>query len=204
MDIMTLLSLGQALQGFRGGQKVAKPTYGEQTSMTRSQDINRLSQALGDPNDPLYKQFETQEMDAALSDYSQSLQSLINQNRRMRSMGRTPLFDEERGAEQIFRAGLLGRNAAGQQARDLARKRIAGAIEAGKIGSGVAMQTSDAQRARRSATSANQLGLLQDIGDVLQRPGSLSQGLGFGSQPQVNVDNPDDYFRRPGYGYTGF
>lgn len=161
------LNLGQAFMGHKAVEKSAKKTYGEQVSLENSERMRRLSDALSNPNDPLYKQYVAEETDAGLLDYTQGLQELINQNRRLTSMGRTPLFDEERGGEQMFRALTLGRASANQQARELARKRLRQGIDELGATSKTAMSTSDAQRERRTTDALNRYQLFSGLGDAL-------------------------------------
>lgn len=56
--------------------------------------------------------------------FQQGLADLIRQNRRQMTMGRTPLFDAERGAENIYRAIQMGNVQGDMNARNTAMQRL--------------------------------------------------------------------------------
>lgn len=85
-----------------------------------SQDIaNKQQQITGaqtDINNPLYQQIYGQQKQQSQQSLADSIQELSNQNRKLASMGRVPLFDAERGGEQMFRGLTQGYQTAQNQA----------------------------------------------------------------------------------------
>lgn len=120
-----LQGLGSALFGNQALRQSTKRTPAEMQN-------EQLSNALSNPENPLFKRYQAQETDSALQDYQMGLQDLITANRRQSALGRTPLFDPERGGEDIWRATQLGRVSAGQQGTSAARQDIMNAINANR------------------------------------------------------------------------
>lgn len=98
------------------------------TDLGPMQDIASQISALGkasyDPNDPLYQKLYTAERGSAQQDLATAIAEMGRQNRKLSSMGRTPLFDPERGGEQVFRQLAQGYTSAEDNARQRARQII--------------------------------------------------------------------------------
>jgi hypothetical protein len=61
-----------------------------------------------DINNPLYQQIYGQQKEQGQQNLAESIAELTGQNRKLASMGRVPLFDPERGGEQLFRGVTSG------------------------------------------------------------------------------------------------
>lgn len=79
-----------------------------------------IANAMVDMNNPLYQQMYGQFKQQGQANLAQTIAQLSGQNRKLAMAGRTPLFDAERGGEQLFRGLTQGygdvQNAASQQA----------------------------------------------------------------------------------------
>ena len=83
--------------------------------------MGNIADAIGNPDNPLYQKIYNQEKGQAQQDLAAALQEMSNQNRKLSALGRTPLFNPERGGEQMFRAQVSGYQDAQNQARSRAR-----------------------------------------------------------------------------------
>lgn len=83
--------------------------------------IGNLANAQYDESNPLYQHLYEQERGAGMQDLAGAINELSRQNRKLSSMGRTPLFNEKRGGEQIFRQLTQGYQNAQNDARSRAR-----------------------------------------------------------------------------------
>lgn len=64
--------------------------------------------AIGNTQNPMYQQIYGQQKQQGQDNLAQEIAQLSGQNRRLSAMGRTPLFDQERGGEQLFRGLTQG------------------------------------------------------------------------------------------------
>lgn len=115
-----LASLLQAIPaivtGFQGKDtKKIKKTSGEMENLARAQY---------DTNSPLYQQIYEQQKGAGQQDLASTIAELSRQNRKLQTMGRTPLLDQERGGESIFRNLILGQEDVGNRARENTFERL--------------------------------------------------------------------------------
>lgn len=83
-----------------------------------SGQISDLSSAQGNPGNPLYQQLYGQQKQKNINDLTEAANTLAGQNRNLTGMGRTPLFDAERGGEQMFRGLTQGYQNADVQAQN--------------------------------------------------------------------------------------
>lgn len=67
-----------------------------------------IASAMTDLNNPLYQQMYGQFQQQGQHNLAQTIAQLSGQNRKLAMMGRTPLFDAERGGEQMFRGLTQG------------------------------------------------------------------------------------------------
>jgi len=65
--------------------------------------LNQVNNARMDINDPMYQQIYGQQKQQGQQNLAESIQEMVNQNRRLSALGRTPLFSQERGGETLFR-----------------------------------------------------------------------------------------------------
>ena len=89
-------------------------------------EMGELANAQYNPDNPLYQRLYGQEKDAANQDLAAVIAEMSRQNRKLSSLGRTPLFSPERGGEQMFRATIQGHQDAQNMARMRAREILGG------------------------------------------------------------------------------
>lgn len=155
-DLGNLLKFGAGAQTLFNGTNI-----GNQQQQVA--DINNLSQAEYDPNNPLYKQIYGEERQQGQFDLADSINEAQKQNRKAQLLGRTPLFDPERGGETQFQALTQGYANNQEAARTRARQ---------IIGAGVTSR-------QQALQSQNQLALLQqgNSRDQLAGMGSIANAL---------------------------
>lgn len=83
--------------------------------------MGNLSNAMYDQNNPVFQQIYGQEKGAAQQDLAAVIAEAVRQNRKQATLGRTPLFDPERGGETQFRALTQGYADVQEKARNRAR-----------------------------------------------------------------------------------
>lgn len=131
--------------------------------------IAGLGRAQYDMNDPLYQRTYEGERGQGMMDLAAAISEAGRQNRKLSSMGRTPLFSPERGGETIFRTMTRGYQDVQSQARQRARE-ILGA------GQQAAGRTFDAYGTLTTAKDQNQKKKafgIGNIGDALPLLGKL-------------------------------
>jgi hypothetical protein len=74
--------------------------------------------AMADTDNPLYKKIYGQQRQRGQDNLAQSIAELTRQNRKQAGMGRTELFDPERGGETLFRGVTQGYQDVQNQAND--------------------------------------------------------------------------------------
>lgn len=157
------------LVGAITARQTLKPTEAENTQANLLRQQLAYQQAAADPNSPLMKRYQAAENDRLNRNYAKSIQGLLDQHRRQVKLGRTPLFDQERGDEQIWRAGQMGYTENADTARDNARQTILGlATGAGNGATGVGSMVPQ-QQARQAGKAQYATGLAQTGTDILQR-----------------------------------
>lgn len=131
-------------------------------------EIGRLSKAQYDPNDPLFQSLANEERGNIQQDMAASIAEAVRQNRKLSSMGRTPLFDASRGGEMQFRAMTQGYSDAQSKARDRARQ-ILGAGQNAQIGNFAAQSTLTGLKDTNQKRKAYGLGNIADALPFLGR-----------------------------------
>lgn len=85
--------------------------------------ISQIANAQYNPNNPIYQQLYEDERGQGMQDLSAAIAEMSRQNRKLSQLGRVPLFNPERGGEQIFRGLTQGyqdiQSNARQKARDI-------------------------------------------------------------------------------------
>lgn len=80
------------------------PLYNYATNQKKyTQPQANIANAMLDQNNPLYQQTYGQERQAGQNNLADVINQLGMQNRKLSMLGRTPLFDPERGGETMFR-----------------------------------------------------------------------------------------------------
>lgn len=80
--------------------------------------INNVANASYDMDNPLYQQIYGQQRAAGQQDLAAAIAEISRQNRKLTSVGRSPLLDSERGGEDIFRTITQGYQDVGNQAQN--------------------------------------------------------------------------------------
>lgn len=93
-------------------------------------EISNLSNAQYNQDNPLFQQIYGQERNSAQQDLASVIAEMTRQNRKQSALGRTPLFDQERGGETQFRALTQGYQDAQNTARTRAREILSGGQKA--------------------------------------------------------------------------
>ena len=149
-------SAGQSIAG-------ALPFYNLPQQQNRYfQPAYQASQAMINPDNPLYKKLYGQKRQQGQQNLAETIMELSRQNRKLTSMGRSPLLDRERGGESIFRNLIQGNQDVQNQA--------AGDTES-LLGRGA--QNLYAMGTQRSQTAQNKAGIQ---GNIL---GALTKLFGF-------------------------
>lgn len=101
------------------------------------QPAQNYANAAVDTNNPLYQQVYGQQRQQGQQNLAESIQQLSDQNRKLASMGRVPLFDPERGGETLFRGITKGyqdvQNQAGNDSRGILNQASQNAMQTGAI-----------------------------------------------------------------------
>lgn len=137
------------------------------TNLKPLQDIGSQIAALGraqyDTNDPLYQQTYEAERGAGMQDLAASIAEMARQNRKLSSMGRTPLFNPERGGETAFRGLTQGY----QNVQDTARQRARQILAGGQSALGNTFNAYSTLTAGQDANKKKQAFGLGNIGDMI-------------------------------------
>lgn len=133
-DFLTTLlqQLPTAISAF---SRSADPYRQQQEALAAQQA--KYSAAAANPNDPLYKNLYGQYQQQNNTNLAQVIAEAQRQNRGQQDMGRTPLFSQERGGENIFRALVQGQQIGAAQADTQTRAALTGA---GNLGTQAAAQ----------------------------------------------------------------
>lgn len=167
----------------------------------------QISQALMQgPNNPLYQSIYGQYKQQNANNLASTIAEAQGQNRMNSNMGRTPLFSNERGSENIFRNVVQQQQNAGVQADQQARSALGAA--AGPTLQGLAGYNSITP----STVAANQQQLkgYQSIFDLLKGQSSpFNQSTaGIGTSGAGNYSSqmlqPQQQFVQPAQPYSGF
>lgn len=130
-DLLSLLgSIPSLISDFSGN--TTAPYQKQQKEIADRQ--NQYSQALTDVNNPLYQQLYGQYKQQNQSNMAQGIAEAQAQNRLNAGMGRVPLFNNERGSENIFRNLMQGYQNQGVQADQQTRS----ALQQGLMGNQLA------------------------------------------------------------------
>lgn len=118
-DIISLLSQIPSFKAGLKGKNVKpqKQTLGQ---------MGQLAEAQYNPDSPIYQKLYTQNSDSMQGDLASAISEISRQNRKLTSMGRNPLLDQERGGESVFRNLILGQQGAGQTARTDTLRQLSG------------------------------------------------------------------------------
>lgn len=114
-----LQQLPAIVSGFKGKNlKGQKRAAGE---------MENLANAQYNMDNPLYQRLYGQNQDAGQRDLASTIAEISRQNRKLQTMGRTPLLDQERGGESIFRQLIMGQQDVGERSRENTFSQLRGA-----------------------------------------------------------------------------
>lgn len=175
-DFLSLIGAIPSLISDFSGNTTAP--YQKQQQQLAGQN-QQISQALTQgPNNPLYQQIYGQYKQQNANNMASQIAEAQGQNRMNANMGRTPLFSNERGSENIFRTLMQQQQAGGVQADQQARSALQ---QAGSSGlQGIAGYNSITPSAIAANKGQNQG--YQSIADMLR-------GFGIGQQSQTPQNN---------------
>jgi hypothetical protein len=170
------LQLMGSIQG--AGQQFEAPraTQAEQQQLQTLSNINRLLQAVTDPEDVIMRNLRAGQEKLIRQEAARSLQDVIRANRRARLMGRQQFFDPERRDEAISRYTTQVAQAAGPQAEQAAVGRIMDLVGGYKgLGSQYAGLI-PRQQQRQTTAEQRDIGKYGALGEVLQDVGGFWGG----------------------------
>lgn len=179
-DFLSLLTaIPSLISNFSGG--TTAPYQKQQEELAGRQ--NQISAALTDTNNPLYQQIYGQYKQQNQNNMGQMIAEAQAQNRMNSNMGRTPLFSNERGSENIFRQMMQQYQQGGVQADQQTRAALTGA--GGQTTQGIAGYNSMTP-ATVAANKGQNMGF-QGIYDLLRGYGGQQQP----PQQQPSLANPN-------------
>lgn len=210
---LDFLSLIPTVAAAYSALKSSKPTAAENAQMQELANERYYQQQAADPNSQLMKAYANANRDQLDREYAGSITDLINQNRRQTALGRQPLFDPERGDQQIYRAQQLGYQANADKARAMAQQTIAGLAQgSGNLASGYGGTVANAQKrqTQQSYLPVNLANAGTSIFDAIQRgsaatPDIAWQSPRFSGTPTAATSTPyiqSDYNTNPNMGYA--
>lgn len=118
-----MIDIGAALPAIIGGFK-GRDTKNLRRLGNEQQDVANASYNM---DSPLFQRIEGQNRDAMQQDLASTIAEISRQNRKLVSMGRTPLLDRERGGETVFRTLAQGREDIGRNSRNDTFRQLQGA-----------------------------------------------------------------------------
>lgn len=152
--------------------------------------------AIGNPSNPLYQQLYGQYQQQNKNNLASTISQLQGQNRMLTGMGRTPLFDPNRGGETIFRGLMQGQQDAGVQSAQQTNQ----ALQAQQQGANSAGNYYGAINSQAARAGTAQLQGYQGIANILgqitgqnnnnrNNPSGVSQNNINGSQSPYDPRN---------------
>lgn len=144
---LDFLSLVPAVASLYSAYKSSQPTAAETAQAQALANQQYYQQQAADPNSALMTGYTNANKSMLDNQFSGTINDLVNSNRRLVTNGQKPLFDAERGDQQILRAENLGY----QQNADLARQQASSTITglasgAGSLATGYGNSVANAQK----------------------------------------------------------
>lgn len=123
------------------------------------QPANEAAQALLNPDSPLYRRIYGAKQQLGRQNLAESVAEISRQNRKLQALGRSPLLDNERGGEAIFRNLMRGyQDIQGQAAGDTEKLLNAGYSNLNTMGTQKAQLASN-----KAGIQGNLLGAIAKI-----------------------------------------
>lgn len=195
---LDFLSLVPAVASLYGAYKSSQPTAAEKAQDQALANQQYYQQQLADPNSTLMQGYTNANKDLLDRQFAGSINDLVNQNRRQTAMGRQPLFDPERGDQQILRAQSIGFQQNADQARENARRTITDlASGSGQLATGYGNTVANAQK-RQTQQDLLPTTALQSGSTILQSLFNKPQAT-----PSTDTFMSPRYAGQPAAGYGG-
>lgn len=158
MDLLDLImqSRQSPMQSLAG----AIPAYGYAKNANKYyQPAQGTLAAMGDPNSAQYQNIYKQQRQMGQDNLAEVIAEAVRQNRKLSAMGRTPLFSQERGGEEVFRNLTRGYQDVQGQAMNQTQD-ILGNLFKGQAAMGA---TQAANGAKLSSVKGNAFGALAKL-----------------------------------------
>lgn len=178
-DFLSLISaIPSLISDFSGS---ANP-YAKQQQQLAGNQLQAQNALIGGPSNPLYQSIFGQYKQQNANNVAQTIAEAQGQNRMNSNMGRTPLFSNERGSENIFRTLTQANQNAGVQADTQTRAALGQA--GGMSLPGIAGY--NAMIPQTNAATAQGLQGYQGIYNLLRGAGSSQPGVGSSGAGNYN------------------
>jgi len=180
--ILDLISFVPTLMSAFSGDTSA-PYRKQQEEQARR--MSEYSAALADTDNPLYKKLYGQYRQQNQQSIAEVIAEAQRQNRMAQRLGRAPLFSQDRGSENIFRAMIQQQQQAGAQADQQTRDSLKNAL----AGSGATSQVYARELSPYTALANKQrLGGFYNIADYLNGNQSI-----FNNDQQSTINDKRRY-----------
>jgi hypothetical protein len=136
-------------------------------------EIGALSRASYDMDSPQFQNLYRQNQGAMQQDLSSTIAEISRQNRKLTTMGRRPLLDQERGGESIFRNLMTAQSGIGDRARGATFDQLNRGISGLSTAYGAYDKSADADWENK----LRKVGSFYSMGDAMR-------GLGIGGQAE--------------------
>lgn len=141
------------------------------------QPAQQFMNAQIDTANPVYQRIYGQQKEQGQQNLAASIAELVRQNRKLSMMGRTPLFNNERGGEQLFRNITRGYQDVGNQAANDTRNILGTAAQNNMTIGALQQQNELANATAKGNMYGAGAGLLQNVGNYKSaNPGSSTLG----------------------------
>lgn len=199
-DFLSLISsIPSLISDFSGG--TTAPYQKQQQQLAGQQQ--QISQAmLQGPSNPLYQSIFGQYKQQNANNLASTIAEAQGQNRMNANLGRTPLFSNERGSENIFRNVVQQQQGAGLQADQQTRAAL------GQAGTSSLQGLAGYNSINNSTAGANaqQLKGYQSIYDLMRGLGQPGQTQSTGSMGagSYGPQNPNYQSQNSSFGPSGY
>lgn len=123
-----------------------------------------IANAMNNTNNPLYQQMYGQQKEQNMNNLASATSMMQGQNRMQSAMGRTPLFAQGRGGEEIFRNLMQGYQNNDATAQQQVHNQLAQNLQ----GSNQALMASQAQNNANKTQNNSQLNSFNSIAQLLK------------------------------------
>lgn len=190
-DFLSLIgAIPGLISDFGGGTSAPYRKQQEQLAQQQMGISQALTQGAGNP---LYDQMYGHYKDQGANNLGQGIAELQAQNRMNSSMGRTPLLNDERGSENIFRNIMQGYQGLGTQADTQTRQSLQG----GMLGTNAAATDYNNISRYGQAGNSQELSGYNTIYNLLRGLGSNTKNNGLQTPPSTGSMGAGNYTPQP-------